>query len=125
MKKNIPNYITCMNIICGALSMVMSLHFGFLKLAALFIIFAAIFDFFDGFTARLLKVQSPLGVDLDSLADVFSFGGAPAMIVCMAGTVFTELAAKFCHQSLGASTPLSGILDTRLFRIPFGQVQSR
>ena len=81
MKKNIPNYITCMNIICGAISMVMSLHFGFLKLAALFIIFAAMFDFFDGFTARLLKVQSPMGVDLDSLADVFSFGGAPAMIV--------------------------------------------
>ncbi len=81
MKKNIPNYITCMNIICGALSMVMSLHFGFLKLAALFIILAALFDFCDGFTARLLKVQSPMGVDLDSLADVFSFGGAPAMIV--------------------------------------------
>lgn len=81
MKKNIPNFITCMNIICGALSMVMSLHFGFLKLAALFIILAALFDFFDGFTARLLKVQSPMGVDLDSLADVFSFGGAPAMII--------------------------------------------
>lgn len=70
-----------MNIICGALSMVMSLHFGFLKLAALFIILAAFFDFFDGFTARMLKVQSPMGVDLDSLADVFSFGGAPAMII--------------------------------------------
>ena len=81
MKKYLPNYINCMNIICGAISMVMSLHFGFLKLAALFIIFAAMFDFFDGFTARLLKVQSPMGVDLDSLADVFSFGGAPAMIV--------------------------------------------
>lgn len=81
MKKNIPNFITCMNIICGAISMVMSLHFGFLKLAALFIILAAVFDFFDGFVARLLKVQSPMGVDLDSLADVFSFGGAPAMII--------------------------------------------
>ncbi|MBO4655143.1 MAG: CDP-alcohol phosphatidyltransferase family protein [Bacteroidales bacterium] len=81
MKKNIPNLITCMNIICGAISMVMSLHFGFLKLAALFIIIAALFDFCDGFTARLLKVQSPMGVDLDSLADVFSFGGAPAMII--------------------------------------------
>lgn len=81
MKKNIPNFITCMNIICGASSMVLSLHYGFLKWAALFIIFAAMFDFFDGFTARLLKVQSPMGVDLDSLADVFSFGGAPAMII--------------------------------------------
>lgn len=81
MKKNIPNFITCMNIICGAASMVMSLHFGLLKPAALFIILAAVFDFFDGFAARMLKVQSPMGVDLDSLADVFSFGGAPAMII--------------------------------------------
>ncbi len=81
MKKNIPNFITCMNIICGAVSMVMSLHFGLLKPAALFIILAAVFDFFDGFAARMLKVQSPMGVDLDSLADVFSFGGAPAMII--------------------------------------------
>ncbi len=61
--------------------MVMSLHFGLLKPAALFIILAAVFDFFDGFAARMLKVQSPMGVDLDSLADVFSFGGAPAMII--------------------------------------------
>ncbi|MCQ2272437.1 MAG: CDP-alcohol phosphatidyltransferase family protein [Bacteroidales bacterium] len=81
MKKQIPNCITCMNIICGAISIVLSLHYGNLKLAAMFIIFAAMFDFFDGFTARLLKVQSPLGVDLDSLADVFSFGGAPTMII--------------------------------------------
>lgn len=81
MKKHIPNCITCMNIICGAISMVLSLHYGFLKFAALMIIAAALFDFLDGFTARLLKVQSPLGVDLDSLADVFSFGGAPAMII--------------------------------------------
>lgn len=81
MKKHIPNCITCMNIICGAISMVLSLHFGFLKLAAIMIILAAMFDFFDGFSARLLKVQSPIGVDLDSLADVFSFGGAPTMII--------------------------------------------
>lgn len=80
MKKHIPNCITCMNIISGSIAIVMALR-GNLTIAALMIILAALFDFLDGFTARLLKVQSPIGVDLDSLADVFSFGGAPTMII--------------------------------------------
>ena len=80
MKKHIPNLITCMNLISGSFAIVMALR-GQLKLAAFMIIVAAVFDFFDGFTARLLNVQSPIGGDLDSLADVFSFGGAPSMII--------------------------------------------
>jgi CDP-diacylglycerol--serine O-phosphatidyltransferase len=54
---------------------------GNLESAALWIIASALFDFFDGFAARLLKVASPIGKELDSLSDVVSFGVAPAMII--------------------------------------------
>lgn len=54
---------------------------GNLETAAIFIIIAALFDFFDGFAARLLKVSSPIGKELDSLSDVVSFGVAPGMII--------------------------------------------
>ncbi len=79
IKKHIPNTITCLNLVCGAMSTMAALK-GNLEMAALWIIFAAVFDFFDGFTARMLKVSSPIGKELDSLSDVVSFGVAPAMI---------------------------------------------
>ena len=80
MKKHIPNMLTCGNLITGCISIVMALR-GNLELASLLIFVAAFFDFLDGFAARLLNVKSAIGVDMDSLADVFSFGGAPAMIL--------------------------------------------
>ena len=80
MKKHIPNTLTCLNLVCGCLSAMAALK-GNLETAAIFIIIAAIFDFFDGFVARLLKVSSPIGKELDSLADVVSFGVAPGMII--------------------------------------------
>lgn len=80
IKKYIPNTITCFNLVSGCIASVMALK-GDLELAALWIILAAIFDFFDGFAARLLKAYSPIGKELDSLADVVSFGVAPGMVV--------------------------------------------
>lgn len=80
MKKQIPNILTCFNLISGCISIVMALR-GNLEMASLLIFSAALFDFLDGFAARMLKVQSPMGVDMDSLADVVSFGTAPAMIL--------------------------------------------
>lgn len=80
IKKYVPNTITCFNLVSGCIASVMALN-GNLSLAALWIILAAIFDFFDGFAARLLKAYSPIGKELDSLADVVSFGVAPGMIV--------------------------------------------
>jgi len=82
MKKHIPNFITCCNAFLGALSVVFALK-GFLMTAAILILCAAIFDFFDGFVARLLKIESKIGIDLDSLADIISFGLAPAAILYM------------------------------------------
>lgn len=80
IKKYIPNTITCFNLVSGCIASVMALE-GNLSLATLWIILAALFDFFDGFAARLLKAYSPIGKELDSLADVVSFGVAPGMMV--------------------------------------------
>ncbi len=80
MKKHIPNILTCLNLVCGCLSIMCALK-GNLETAALFIIISAVFDFLDGFAARLLKVSSPIGKELDSLSDVVSFGVAPGMII--------------------------------------------
>ncbi len=77
LKKHIPNTITSMNLLCGTLSTVSALS-GSLKLAALLLFMGAVFDFFDGFVARLLGVSSAIGKELDSLADLVSFGFAPA-----------------------------------------------
>ncbi len=78
-RKIIPNFITLCNLLCGAIS-VTCLFSGNMVWAACFIVVAAVFDFFDGLAARLLHVQSDMGKELDSLADVVSFGLAPAMI---------------------------------------------
>ncbi len=81
IKKHIPNAITCLNLLSGSLAIVYALHEGELEIAALLIALAAVFDFFDGLVARLLGVTSPIGKDLDSLADVVSFGVAPSVLV--------------------------------------------
>ena len=78
--RHIPNFITSLNIIAGSISVVFALENNLL-LASLFIFIGAIFDFLDGMTARLLKAYSEIGKQLDSLADMISFGLAPSVIV--------------------------------------------
>lgn len=78
--RNIPNTITSCNLFCGCIASYWAFQ-GNYKLALLFIILGAVFDFFDGMTARLLHVSSPIGKELDSLADDVTFGLAPAAIV--------------------------------------------
>lgn len=80
IKRHIPNTITCCNLFSGCIACVMALEGSFIT-ALLFIVLGATFDFFDGMVARLLKVSSPLGVQMDSLADDVTFGLAPAAIV--------------------------------------------
>jgi CDP-diacylglycerol--serine O-phosphatidyltransferase len=79
MKKHIPNTLTSANLFCGCIAIV-QISSGSLVVASLFILLGALFDFFDGMAARLLKVSSPIGAELDSLADVITFGVAPAYI---------------------------------------------
>ena len=80
MTKHIPNFLTCCNLICGCLGIVYCLE-GRTIPAAYFVWVAAIFDFFDGFAARMLKVTSPIGKELDSLADMVSFGLLPSLVM--------------------------------------------
>ena len=80
MKKHIPNAITCLNLLSGCIGVTFA-YSNNLIYAAIFIFIAAGFDFIDGLTARVLKVHSPLGKELDSLADMVSFGFLPASIV--------------------------------------------
>src|SRR5574344_2376128 len=79
-KKHIPNSITCCNLISGCIATTYAFS-GNPKMALLWIIVGAVFDFFDGMSARLLHVSSPIGKELDSLADDVTFGVAPATIV--------------------------------------------
>ena len=75
----IPNCITLVNLLCGIGSIISSLVYNDLQMAFAFVIASAVADFCDGFAARLLKQYSALGVQLDSLADMVSFGVAPAI----------------------------------------------
>ena len=80
LKRHIPNTITCGNLISGCMS-ILFLALGMPVKAAIRSFVAGLFDFLDGFTARLLQAHSPIGADLDSLSDVVSFGVAPGFIM--------------------------------------------
>lgn len=80
IRKNIPNILTLLNLLSGIIAVVFTFN-GMLWYAGWLILAAAIFDLFDGAAARVLKVSSPIGADLDSLADAISFGLAPGLIL--------------------------------------------
>jgi len=80
MIRHIPNFITSLNLTAGFISIVLTLR-GDIVNASWLILVAMIFDFLDGLSARLLKAYSDIGKELDSLADVVSFGVAPAIIL--------------------------------------------
>lgn len=77
---NLPNLFTASNFTCGVLAIIIS-FFGRIEIGALLLIIAMIFDFFDGFAARKMGISSPIGKDLDSLADLVSFGLAPGILM--------------------------------------------
>ncbi len=77
---NIPNLFTASNMLCGIFAIILAFA-GRIDIAPYFIFLAAVLDFFDGFLARLLKQQGELGKQLDSLADMISFGLAPGIIM--------------------------------------------
>ena len=80
IKKHIPNTITCCNLISGCIAIAYAFS-GKIEISFTWIIIGAVFDFFDGMSARLLKVSSPIGKELDSLADIVTFGVAPSTIL--------------------------------------------
>lgn len=130
LMKFIPNLFTLANLLFGCLAIIFTLQNGFVFIpdenslsgfklelaseavfyAGIFIGLAALVDFFDGFLARLLKADGEMGAQLDSLADVVSFGVAPAMIV------FQFLRLSFAQSEDGLTVPM--ILCTPAFLIP-------
>jgi CDP-diacylglycerol--serine O-phosphatidyltransferase len=122
MKKQIPNLITLLNLFFGCLAILVTFQSGTMATldetgdmvieipeqiyyASMFIGLAALVDFFDGFAARLLKVNSELGKQLDSLADVVSFGVAPSFIV-------------FQFLRLSLATDINALSHTTFMMVP-------
>lgn len=102
MKRHIPNAITCANLLSGCIGVVFAFK-GDLHTAAYAVLLSGIFDFFDGMAARLLHVKSDIGKELDSLADMVSFGFLP-------GVVMFQLLAQSDFSS--AYLPYLGFLIT-------------
>ena len=102
MKKHIPNTVTLLNLISGVSGIVAALN-GHWELAFWLMIAGAIFDFFDGMLARLLKVSGPLGAELDSLSDMVTFGVLPSIMMY--------------NMLLASPTPIVNyeIMDVRVF----------
>ena len=104
LKKHIPNTITCCNLISGCIATYWAFQ-GDYTLALLFIVIGAVFDFFDGMTARLLHVSSPIGKELDSLADDITFGFAPSAIIFSWLSAQCEAEANSSLSTLHALLP--------------------
>ena len=88
IRHNIPHALTCLNVLCGTVAVIVAAHPGLSYMGlqswrwgALFIVLAAVADFLDGFAARMLHESHPIGADLDSLSDQVSFGVAPAALM--------------------------------------------
>ena len=120
MKKHIPNFITCLNLFSGCVAAYLAFK-GNYQGAFFAILLAAVFDFFDGFAARLLKAYSPMGKELDSLADMVSFGLAPGAIVF---SLLTEAGINEWVPFLGFLIPVFSGLRLAKFNIDERQTTS-
>jgi CDP-diacylglycerol--serine O-phosphatidyltransferase len=112
MKKHIPNLITALNLLCGCLAILFVVS-GDLVVSSFLVIAAMFFDFFDGLVARLLHVQSKLGVQLDSLADMVSFGVVPGMVM------FQLLNKSLLPKELGTGFETNEILKGFEFGVSY------
>lgn len=120
IKKHIPNFITCLNLFAGCLA----IYYGFrgnYELVLLFVLLAAVFDFADGLAARLLHAYSPMGKELDSLADVISFGVAPGILVL---SMLTQSNLPYWVAFSGFIIPVFSALRLAKFNIDERQTSS-
>lgn len=115
MKKHIPNLVTLLNLFCGSIAVLLAVT-GNLIYAAFFVFLGIFFDFFDGLLARKLNVQSELGLQLDSLADVVTSGVVPGIVMFQllnlsvhSGWESNDLCQGFYYESFNY-LPLIGLL---------------
>jgi CDP-diacylglycerol--serine O-phosphatidyltransferase len=114
MKRHLPNLITLLNLACGTVAIVLTLE-GQWRWAVYLVLAAAVFDFLDGFAARMLKAYSETGKHLDSLADMVSFGVLPAVFIY---TLFKNL---FLNQPVEAGkfyTQLQWVVLASVLLVP-------
>ena len=114
LARHLPNALTCCNLICGCIATTVALDGRFMA-ATLFLFIAVLFDFMDGLAARLLRAVSPIGKDLDSLADIVSFGLTPG---AMLYSFFARLTLLAPDQSL--SDGLAALATFAALAIPVG-----
>ncbi len=136
MLKQIPNIITSLNILCGCVAILFAVS-GDLITAAIFVFLGIFFDFFDGLAARLLKAQSEIGLQLDSLADVITSGVVPGIVMfqllneSISGvgiTAFSESTSSIAWYGMKFSfIPIIGLLITvaSAYRLAKFNVDSR
>ena len=122
MKRHIPNLITLLNVFCGCVATVFAV-LNQLEMAAIFVFLGIFFDFFDGLAARVLNVQSELGVQLDSLADMITSGLVPGIVMFQllgmsmtggwnAGSLFQYGSSEYLQSAVLYPLPLLGFLIT-------------
>lgn len=142
IRRIIPDAITSCNLLCGSIAVFLATQGAFIP-AFVFILAGAFFDFFDGLSARVLKAPSPIGVQLDSLADDITFGLAPAMMLfsylrpilgwwaglALLMAAFSALRlAKFNvderqhHSFIGLATPANAIFWGGLCCMPYAML---
>ena len=115
MKKHIPNLITLLNLLCGTIAILFVMS-GDLVVASFLVLLCLFFDFFDGLAARLLHVHSEVGLQLDSLADMVSFGVVPGLIMFQLLNKATEI--QVLDTNFEASETISGF-GPEMSWIPF------
>ena len=101
LTKHIPNTLTSCNLVSGCIAIVFALNANY-TMALTFIVVVAVFDFFDAMSARLLGVSSPIGKELDSLADVVTFGVAPSSMIY---TLLLTLDKSGWNETLASAVP--------------------
>lgn len=106
IKKLIPHLFTAGNLLGGIFAIILAIE-GYIELAPFCIFISAILDFFDGFMARLLKVPSELGKQLDSLADMVTFGVAPGIIVFQLFRNIASIKGSYLQDGITGTTALS------------------
>ena len=120
MKRHIPNFITCLNLFSGCVAVLLAFK-GNYEGAFIAVLLSAVFDFLDGLGARLLKSYSQMGKELDSLADVISFGMAPGAILF---SLMTEMKINEWFPYLAFLIPVFSALRLAKFNVDTRQTTS-
>lgn len=124
IKKHIPNSITLLNLLCGCIAMVFVTNLEF-EMAFYLVCLGIFLDFFDGFFARLLKVSGPLGLELDSLADMVTSGVVPGYVMFfMLSNSQHEISTHFMLPYVGFIITMGSCYRLAVFNVDTRQTNS-